>query len=110
EVLIVDNGSEEESSKRYFREIAGRHKVLSYPHPFNWAAINNFASRHASGTALLFLNNDVEVIEPSWLEAMLEHAQRKDVGVVGAKLLFPSGQIQHAGAVLGIGGICGHAF
>jgi len=110
EVLVVDNNSEEEATKRYFREIAGRHTVLSYPHPFNWAAINNFAAKRAGGSYLLFLNNDIEVIEPDWLTAMLEHAQREEVGVVGAKLLFPSGLIQHAGAVLGIGGVCGHAF
>ena len=84
--------------------------MLPYQAPFNWAAINNFATTHAKGDYLLFLNNDVKVIEPESLEAMLEHAQREEVGVVGAKLLYPDNRIQHAGAVLGIGGICSHAF
>jgi GT2 family glycosyltransferase len=109
-ILVIDNNSEETATRRYFFEIAARHVVVSYPPPFNWAAINNFASRRATGAYLLFLNNDVEAIEPEWLEALLEPAQRKDVGAVGAKLLFPNHTIQHAGAVLGIGGVCGHAF
>jgi GT2 family glycosyltransferase len=84
--------------------------VLPYEAPFNWAAINNFAAAHAGGAYFLFLNNDVEVIEAHWLEAMLEHAQRKEVGVVGAKLLYPNNTIQHAGVIIGMGRHAAHAF
>jgi GT2 family glycosyltransferase len=79
------------------------------PGPFNFSRLNNAAARAAEGDYLLFLNNDVEVIAPGWLEALLEQAQRPDVGAVGARLLFPEGFVQHAGVVLGLGGIAGHA-
>jgi hypothetical protein len=110
ELMIVDNDSSEKTTLPYLREIAEVHAVLPYPHPFNWAAINNFAARQTKGDYLLFLNNDMEVIEPDWLGAMLEHAQRDKVGTVGAKLLYPYDGIQHAGAIIGLGGRCGHAF
>src|SRR5207302_1634861 len=78
------------------------------PGPFNFARINNAAARAARGDFLLFLNNDVEVRTPGWMEAMLEQALRPEVGAVGARLLFPEGFVQHAGVVLGLGGIAGH--
>ena len=77
---------------------------------FNFSAINNLGQKKASGEYLLFLNNDTEVIRADWMRAMIEQAQRPEVGAVGAKLLFPDNRIQHAGAVLGMGGIVGHAF
>ena len=77
---------------------------------FNYAAINNFGVKHAKGDYLLFLNNDVTVITPDWIEEMLGMCQREEVGAVGVKLLYPDNTIQHAGCVIGIGGIAGHMF
>ena len=84
-------------------------KILRYDYPFNYSAINNFAVKAAAGRFLLLLNNDMEVIVEEWLSAMVEHIQREEVGVVGAKLIFPNNLIQHAGVVIGIGE-ASHAF
>jgi O-antigen biosynthesis protein len=110
EVLVVDNGSSDPETIRYLRELPAPHRVLSHEGPFNWSAINNAAVREAKGDQILFLNNDVEVISPEWLEALLEHAQRPSVGIVGAKLLYPNDAVQHAGVIVGIGGFADHAF
>jgi GT2 family glycosyltransferase len=110
ELLVVDNGSSDPATLEYFAEVREKHRVLPYPRPFNWSAINNFAVPHARGSVLLFMNNDMEVISPGWLEALVAHVQRPEVGVVGAKLLYPDGRLQHAGVVLGLGGIAGHGF
>lgn len=110
ELVIVDNQSNEPETLAYFKELKKSPKItiLSYDKPFNFAAINNFAAKKVKGEYIVLLNNDTEVIAPGWLEAMLEHAQRKEVGAVGAKLLYPTGKIQHAGVILGIGGVAGH--
>lgn len=76
----------------------------------HFAAINNFGASEAKGEHLLLLNNDVEVVSRDWLTALVEHAQRPEVGAVGAKLLYPDGRIQHAGLVLGVVGPANHAF
>jgi GT2 family glycosyltransferase len=110
EIIIMDNESTEPETRSYLDSIAGKCRVFSYGGGFNFAKINNFGATHAHGEYLLFLNNDVEVIRPDWLTAMLEHAQRTEVGAVGAKLLYPDGRIQHAGVVVGIRGGTGHAF
>ena len=78
--------------------------------PFNYSQINNAAAKDCDSPLLLFLNDDTCPIEGGWLAAMVEHACRPEVGAVGARLLFPDGTIQHAGVVMGIFGICGHAF
>jgi GT2 family glycosyltransferase len=78
--------------------------------PFNYSAINNAAARECKAPVLLFLKDDTSVIEPGWLEAMVELAVRPEVGAVGAKLLYPDGRIQHAGVVMGLYDNCGHAF
>ncbi|MDR3136268.1 MAG: glycosyltransferase family 2 protein [Coriobacteriales bacterium] len=83
--------------------------ILTYPGAFNFSAINNRAVQHAKGEVLLFLNNDTEIITPDWLEEMLMFAQRADVAAVGARLLFPDDTVQHAGLIVGIGGMAGHA-
>ena len=110
EVLVVDNGSRDPETLRYLGALGPKHRVVAYPGRFNFSAINNFGAEQATGEQLLFLNNDVEVIAPDWLEAMLEHAQRADVGAVGAKLLYPDGRIQHGGVVVGLNGAAGNAF
>jgi len=110
ELVVVDNGSTEPEALRYLDELGRRHRVLRDPRPFNWSALNNAAARQARGELLLFMNNDMEVISEDWMAAMIEHAQRPEVGAVGARLLYPDGHVQHAGVVLGIGPVASHAF
>lgn len=112
EILVVDNMSREPDTKAYLRSLEGRERcrVIPYAAPFNFAAINNEAAREARGDFLLFLNNDTEVMSGEWLVPMLEFAQRPDVGAVGARLLYRDNAIQHAGIILGVGGIANHAF
>jgi len=110
-IHVIDNGSDDPATLEYLRQIQAeqRVRVLRYDRPFNYSAINNWAVRQIDGKFLLLLNDDTEVIAPGWLEAMLEHAQRPEVGAVGAKLLYPDGRVQHAGVILGIGGGAAHA-
>ncbi len=105
EVLLIDTGSTDGRVLDFYAELAHepRVQVLHRAGAFNYAATNNFGARRATGAHLLFLNNDVEVLEPDWLEEMLRWSQRPEVGAVGAKLLYPEGTIQHAGIVLGVG-------
>jgi GT2 family glycosyltransferase len=83
---------------------------LNYPGPFNVSGINNFAVRQASGTLVAFLHDAIEVTGPGWLAEMVSYAARPDIGAVGAKLYGPDGRVQHAGVVLGIGGIADHLY
>lgn len=113
EVLVLDNSD----GNGVYRLVSSRQETysniryLEFRHrPFNFSANIDFAARHVTTPYIAFINDDVTVVEANWLEAMLEHAQRPEVGVVGAKLLYPDGSIQHAGVVLGIGGVAGHAF
>nr|WP_241737472.1 glycosyltransferase [Neptunicella marina] len=111
EILLVDNNSDEKESLDYFSELSQNDKirVLKYPHEFNYSAINNFAVKYANGSIIGLVNNDIEVIDHNWLRYMVGHVCRKDVGCVGAKLLYPNKLIQHAGVVMGYGGGAGHA-
>ncbi len=111
EIILVDNQSQEERTKKYLARLAqnGKIKILNYDQPFNFSAINNFAVENCDGDYILLLNNDTEVIVKDWLNAMVREIQRPEVGVVGAKLLYPNKTVQHAGVVLGMG-IAGHAF
>jgi O-antigen biosynthesis protein len=99
ELLFVDNESRDEKTLEYLARIENTDNIrfLKYSQPFNFSAINNFAAKHAVGEFLLFLNNDTEVISGDWLDAMAERFNDAEVGVVGAKLLYPNGTIQHAG-------------
>ncbi|MBI3250106.1 MAG: glycosyltransferase [Deltaproteobacteria bacterium] len=108
EIVILDHQSEEPETAAYLASLP--HTVVPVSGPFNYSTLNNIGVAHARGEFLLFLNNDTEVISEEWLTAMLEHAQREEVGAVGAKLLYPNDTIQHAGVVLGHGGVAGHAF
>lgn len=113
EIIIVDNGSVEPETFKYFDEIKKHEfvKIVRIDCPFNYSYLNNEGAKHASGNLLCFLNNDIEVITPGWLEELVMHAQRKEIGAVGAKLYYPNGLIQHFGIVTGImGGVAGHAF
>jgi GT2 family glycosyltransferase len=86
-----------------------RIRFLRHDVPFNYAAINNFAAAQTTGEHLLLLNNDITVITPDWLESLLEHSQRPEVGAVGAKLYYQDDTVQHGGVIVGVGGIAGHA-
>ncbi len=111
EIVIVDNQSKDPKTFEYYNllETNSKIKILHYNKPFNYSAINNYAVTHVDSPYLLFLNNDTEVINAEWLSAMLEHAQRECVGAVGAKLLYPNNLIQHAGVIIGLGGVAGHS-
>lgn len=113
EVIIVDNGSSDPDSLRIFGEWLHREpervKLLPYDVPFNFSRINNYAAAQASGEYLLFLNNDTEIVSGDWIEAMLEQAQRPSIGAVGAKLLYSDNTVQHAGVIVGLGGVAGHS-
>ena len=113
EILLIDNNSDEQESLDYFDELNKHQKIrlLRYPEPFNYSAINNFAVKQVSHDSKIIglINNDIEVIKPKWLTHMVGHALREDVGCVGAKLLYSDDRIQHAGVVLGYGGGAGHA-
>ena len=111
ELLIVENNSKEPETFQLYEELKKRDarvRIVEWNHPFNYSQVNNWAAAQASGEILLFLNNDIEVITPDWLEQMLMHAVRSEVGSVGAKLYFPNNTIQHAGVILGIGDVAGH--
>lgn len=111
EIIIVDNGSDDPAILTYFETItkAQPHiRVLPDPQPFNYAALNNHAVRHAQGEFVLLLNNDTEVITPNWLEIMLQHAIRPHIGAVGARLWYSDKRLQHGGVIL-IYGVAAHA-
>jgi GT2 family glycosyltransferase len=101
EILIVDNDSADPATVEYLASTP--HRVLPFREEFNYARINNFAVSHASGEYVLLLNDDTEAVSDGWLEAMLEHARRPEVGAVGARLLYPDGRVQHAGVLVGVG-------
>jgi GT2 family glycosyltransferase len=113
EIVIVDNQSIEESTFEFYASIDNIQniKIFNYTEEFNYSAINNYAVSKIKSKYVVFLNNDTEVISNEWLSAMLEHAQRKDVGAVGAKLIYSNNTIQHAGLIVGIVGnppVAGH--
>lgn len=111
EVIIVENNSQKGKTFKYYDKIKSdsKIKVIKYKEKgFNYSKINNFAIDYAQGEYILLLNNDIKVITPTWLEEMLSICQREDVGIVGAKLLYKDKTIQHAGVVIGMGGIAGH--
>ncbi len=97
EVVCVNNlpAGEQPQRRAWLRAHADR--VVEAPGPFNWSRLNNLGAAAATGELLLFLNDDVEVIEPGWLAALAEQAWRPEVGVAGAQLLYPDGTVQHAG-------------
>ena len=112
EIIIVENNSTTDEIFRYYKELSGNRKIhlLRWGKEFNYSAINNYGARYANGEYLLFLNNDVTVITEGWLTEMLGMCQRREVGAVGVKLIYPDNTIQHAGCVIGMGGIAGHMF
>lgn len=113
EVVVIDNGSTEAKTSqclaRWQQQQSDRFKYYRYDVPFNYSQINNYGVSKAEGDYLLFLNNDTKVLTPGWLKAMVEQVQRPSIGAVGAMLLYPDDTIQHAGVVLGLGGVAGHS-
>ncbi|MGH6924177.1 MAG: glycosyltransferase family 2 protein [Propylenella sp.] len=111
EIIVVDNASQDAATRRYLKRLAKRprFRVLRYPHQFNFSAINNAAVRSARGEILALVNNDIEVITQSWLTEMVSWALQPRIGCVGAKLYYPDDTIQHAGVILGLGGVAGHS-
>lgn len=110
DIIVCDNGSDDPALLRRFEEWSRdpRFRVLPCPGPFNYSAINNRAAREAKGEILLLLNNDIEIRHADWLREMASLAARPEIGAVGARLLFPGGRVQHAGTVLGLGGVARH--
>ena len=112
EILVIENNSTTDEIFDYYRQIDGKKgiRVLYWEGPFNYSAINNFGFAHAKGDYILCLNNDIRCMETGWLAEMLGTCQRPHVAMVGAKLLYPDDTVQHAGIVIGIGGIAGSMF
>ena len=112
EILIVNNNSEEAETFDFLSDVknkSSRVRVIDYEQPFNFSAINNYAVKHAKGEIIGLINNDMEIINDDWLSEMVSHAVRPEIGCVGAKLYYPDNTIQHAGVILGIGGVAGHS-
>lgn len=111
EVIILDNDSTCAETLAYMEAIQSdpRVRVLRWNAPFNYSAINNFGARHAKGSIIGLVNNDIEPINPEWLTEMVAHACRPEIGCVGAKLYYPNDTVQHGGVILGLGGVAGHA-
>lgn len=105
EVIIVENNSTEEATFSLYKKIeSDKIRVVYYPDAFNYSKLNNFGASYANGTYYILMNNDIEVIETNWIEQMLSNCERREVGVVGARLYYPDNTIQHAGLVVGVGG------
>jgi GT2 family glycosyltransferase len=111
EIVIVDNDSNEPSTHAFLAEISAdpRVRVVTWSHPFNYSAINNFAVKAAHGAYLCLLNNDIEIIDKDWLSELMRYAVRPEAGAIGARLLYPDRTIQHAGVTVGLGNAAGHA-
>ena len=126
EIVIIENNSTEEETFAYYEKLTGKPysadevlegvsagiviRIVTWKDAFNYSAINNFGAGHAAGEYFLLLNNDTELISPDGLKEMLGYCMREDVGIVGAKLIYEDDTIQHAGVVIGFGGIAGHTF
>lgn len=112
EVIIANNQSTEAQTLAYFDQLRAdpRVRIVDFDAPFNFSGINNFAVAQSRGEIVGLINNDIEVIEPGWLKEMVSHAVRPEIGAVGAMLYFPDDRIQHAGVILGLGGVAGHAY
>jgi GT2 family glycosyltransferase len=111
DVIIIDNGSNDPESIRFLDEVEKDKRIacIKDNRPFNYSALNNLAVSAAKGKYVCLLNNDIEVINSDWLSEMVSIASQPGIGAVGAKLYFPDEHIQHAGVILGVGGVAGHA-
>lgn len=112
EIIVVDNQSVEPATHAYFEQLRdeSRVRIFSYDAPFNYSAMNNAAVESSDGKIVGLVNNDIEVINEDWLCEMVSQVARPEVGVVGAMLYYPDDTIQHAGVILGVGGVANHAY
>lgn len=112
EYVLIDNASVQPETMTLLERLAGRDdvEILRDDRPFNWAALNNAGAARATGDVLVFLNNDIEALSQGWLDALCAQAERRDIGAVGARLLYPDRRLQHCGVVIGLGGAAGHLF
>ena len=113
EFIVVENNSTDEGTFEYYRSMEQKYDnfhTVYWDREFNYSLINNFGAQKASGEYLLFLNNDTEIISENFIEEMLGPCMRKEVGICGARLYYGDDTIQHAGVIIGYGGIAGHAF
>lgn len=113
EYIIVENNSTDSATFEYYKKLEAENpkvRMVYWDGVFNYSAINNYCASFAKGEYLLLLNNDTEIINPDCLEELLGYCMRKDVGAVGARLYYEDDTIQHAGVVIGFGGIAGHCF
>lgn len=110
EIIIVDNGSDDRATVKYLSYLKKQKniKVVRHPIPFNYSALNNYAAKIANGEIFILLNNDTEVITPKWIDEITRNLLRKEIGAVGCKLLYGDNTVQHAGVVIGMGGVAGH--
>lgn len=112
EIVGVNNNSIEAGTFDAMRDLAGldeRVRFTDYNAPFSFSAVMNHGAQACAGRHVVFLNNDIRILSPDWLEAMLEHSQRDEVGAVGGKLYYPDDRVQHAGIIVGISGYAGHS-
>ena len=114
EIIILNNNSTTKELDNFLNEYTANYPTIirriEAHFPFNFAKLMNMGVKEASGNLILLLNNDIETIHPDWLHRMVSHAVQPRVGAVGAKLLYPDDTIQHAGVIIGLGGIAGHSF
>ena len=111
EIIVIDNGSSESASFELLERLKQQGiQIIRDESPFNYSALNNKAAKLSQGQFICLMNNDIEVITPGWLEEMVSFATQTDVGAVGARLWYPNDTIQHAGVIVGLGGVAGHAF
>lgn len=113
EIILANNNSEKEETFKLFDKYKKEHsnfKVVDINTEFNYSNINNIAVNNSKGEYIILLNNDTTVITPNWIELMLGYAMQNHIGTVGAKLLYPDDTVQHAGVILGLGGVASHAF
>ena len=108
EIVVVDNGSETHACLQYLHSIEGAARIIRDERPFNYSALNNMAVGRSRGELVCLMNDDTEVLSSDWLNEMVGQISQPGTGIVGAKLYYPNGLIQHSGVVLGIGGVAGH--
>jgi GT2 family glycosyltransferase len=111
EILIVDGGSSDPGTLQYLSEVARaeRSRLIRDGLPFNYSRINNLAAAQSNNEVLIFLNNDTLINDKHWIDRLVGFAVQKDVGAVGAKLLYPDHTVQHGGVVIGVQGVAAHA-
>lgn len=112
EFCIVDNGTQDAEAKAWLQRLSSdpRVSVIRDENPFNYSALNNLAVAQSTGSVLCLLNNDIEVTDASWLREMVSVLMQSGVGIVGSRLFYPDGTLQHAGVIVGLGGTAGHLF